>query len=412
MQRQMLAEALSVRFPGFGEAVYPSWHSFFQALSAQARLSEWHGPVIFDEFPYLVASDGSLPGTFQKWVDAECSGKGLLIVISGSSQQMMQGLTLNSSSPLYGRAQELLHLQPLPAGLLRPALGLEDALDVIRAYSVWGGVPRYWQAAESHGSELDAALDQLVFHSLGVFHEEPNHLLQMEVPSALSLRPYLDAIGFGAHRSSEIASRLQQPATDLARPLSRLIELGLVKREVPFGESERSSRKSLYRISDPFCDFWFRVIAPRRALFENAPQGTRLMLWRKYAEAIFSTQWEELARQNVNRVASLAAELPSEDCWLPARRWWQENRPEWDIVTTNLTGDTALLGEVKWSDQPFHTEEIQRLAQMLLNRDAPPGLPRKILRLLVLPAIAPDASCPPSIRLVTGDDILQATLEK
>ena len=79
-------------------------------------------------------------------------------------------------------------------------------------------------------------------------HEEPNRLLLEETPSALALRPILDVIGAGAHRLSEIASRIGQPATSLARPLARLQELDLVLRETPFGDPVRGAKRALYKL--------------------------------------------------------------------------------------------------------------------------------------------------------------------
>ncbi len=37
----------------------------------------------------------------------------------------------------------------------------------------------------------------------------------------------------------------------------RLMEMDLVTREVPFGASPRASKRTLYRIADPFLRFWF-----------------------------------------------------------------------------------------------------------------------------------------------------------
>ena len=154
----------------------------------------------------------------------------------------------------------------------RPSRGRE----VAGAYSVWGGVPRYWVAAERYGKDLDAAVDEQVLDSLGLFHDEPMTLLQSEIPSAASLKPYLDVIGGGANRVSEIAERLGVSATALSRPLARLVELGLIKREIPFGESEKNSKKSLYRLADPFCKFWFGVVASRRSAFARASESVLL----------------------------------------------------------------------------------------------------------------------------------------
>ena len=60
-----------------------------------------------------------------------------------------------------------------------------------------------------------------MLNPLGLFHEEPTTLLQSEIPSAISLKPYLDVIGLGANRVSEIAARIGAAATAMARPLAR-----------------------------------------------------------------------------------------------------------------------------------------------------------------------------------------------
>src|SRR5450759_3307024 len=52
----------------------------------------------------------------------------------------------------------------------------------------------------------------------------------------------------GCHRLSEIAGRLGKPATSLTRPLVQLVDLGYVRRETPFGENEKSTRRTLYKI--------------------------------------------------------------------------------------------------------------------------------------------------------------------
>ena len=43
-------------------------------------------------------------------------------------------------------------------------------------------------------------------------------LLQAETPPAMTLRPFLDVIGNGAHRVSEIAGRLRPPGFESCRP--------------------------------------------------------------------------------------------------------------------------------------------------------------------------------------------------
>lgn len=185
-----------------------------------------------------------LPSCRTGWIRKSPAG-GIVCAVAGSVQHMMQGLVLDADSPLYGRVDEKIKLEPIGIEYIGEALGLKSVRDIVKAYAIWGGVPRYWVAAERFGSNLESAIDELVFDPLGVFHEEPTTLLQSEIPNAIVLKPYLDVIGLGVNRVSEIASRLGVASTALSRPLARLVEIGLVKREIPFGESEKNSKKSL-----------------------------------------------------------------------------------------------------------------------------------------------------------------------
>lgn len=388
VQRRYFAEAVAARLPRFGEAEYAGWTPLLARLAQDARTVKWRGPLVIDEFPHLVQSCPELPSILQNWVDREAHADGLLVAIAGSSQRMMQGMVLDAAAPLYGRALEALFLRPLPAGWIGPALGLDDEIRMVQAYAVWGGIPRYWELAAPFGEDLDCAVDRLVLDPLGPLHREPDRLLLEEMPPATALRPLLDAIGSGAHRLSEIAGRLGQPATSLSRPLSRLTDLGLIHRETPFGESERNSRRALYRIDDPFFRFWFRVVAPHRAPLAGATENARLAIWKRAKDALVTETWEALCRRALPGLDGLKAVSEPDSAWLPGRRWWHGNAPEWDVLSETADGSAHSAGEVKWSDKPFAAAEIERLSKFLMSRPLPPGLSPHTRRLLFVPRTA------------------------
>lgn len=61
----------------------------------------------------------------------------------------MQDIVLNSSEPLYGRAQQIIKLKPLHIHFLSEAFDKEDADKIVDEYAVWGGVPRYWELRDA-----------------------------------------------------------------------------------------------------------------------------------------------------------------------------------------------------------------------------------------------------------------------
>jgi AAA+ ATPase superfamily predicted ATPase len=408
VQRRYFAEAVGARLPGFAESEYPDWKALLRRLAQDAKAAGWRGPLVVDEFPYWVKADSSLPGILQNWVDEQARSGGLVLVIAGSSQRMMQGMLLDRAAPLYGRAAELMALDPLPAGWIGAALGVKDGCKQVEAYAAWGGIPRYWELAEPFGEDVDAAVDALVLDPLGALHSEPDRLLMEETPPATALRPLLDVIGGGAHRLSEIAGRLGLPATALARPMGRLVDLGLVGRETPFGVAEKNSKRSLYVLDDPFCRFWFRVVAPNRGLLVQAGQDVRLTVWRRQREQLFAAAWEDLCRRYVGRnVGQVAALADGAGFWLPAKRWWRGSDPEWDVVSVTDAGTLALLGEVKWSHTPFTSAELERIRSALVARARPSGLPDSARPVVFVPRVAPAARARVSdLTVVDADEVM------
>ncbi len=386
VQRQYFAETLSSRFVGFAETTYPDWATLFRRLSRDARSVHWRGPLVIDEFPYWVAASPELPSVLQRWIDEEARNGGLLVVIAGSSQRMMQGLVLDASAPLYGRALEAMAIEPIHPPWIQQALGLRDPVKAFRAYAIWGGIPRYWELAQPFGEDLDEAVDTLALDPQGPLHREPDRLLLEELPPAVALRPLLDAIGGGAHRLSEMATRVGQPATSLARPLSRLCELGLVEREIPHGASEKSGKRALYRIRDPFFRFWFRVVAPHRATLTATSPASRRAIFQQHAQRLFAEAWEALCLWAVNRGETLDHAPFSASGTYPAHRWWHGNAPEWDVVATNLSSSQFIVGEAKWSEKPFSNKEVETLASALLRRPLPPGVKGQIDYVLFVPS--------------------------
>ncbi len=364
LQMQGLAREIGRIVPGFGEVTYPSWEILFSALQNQAPKGT---TLILDEFPYLVQKSSELPSIIQKFIDSRKHK--IHLVICGSSQRMMQGLVLDSTAPLYGRALEVIKVRPLETGWLTEALDL-DSVAAVEAYAIWGGVPRYWELARQFNS-MEEACKELVLDRDGVLHEEPMRLLLDDMRGASQPHSLLALIAGGANRLSEIAGRLGKPATSMTRPLSNLMQLDYIKRDQPFGESPRSSKKTLYRLEDPFLQFWYRIVPPNQSMLEQdlvdeVYEASHQLIQTQVAEI-----WEELSRKSTARL-----EIDGQR-WKPAARWWGKGingkNMEIDVVGESLDGKCLLLGEAKWENKTNVQAEINKLEKKAVNFPIPDG---------------------------------------
>ena len=250
---------------------------------------------------------------------------------------------------------------------------------------------------------------------LGPLHREPDFLLLEEIPPAREVRPLLDAIGAGAHRASEIAGRLGKPATSMSRPLERLLELGLVRREVPFGENERNSKRTLYKISDPFFRLWFRVVAPHRAQLASGNHQTRSQILTRFWQGLCAESWEELCRSSIPHLDKRHRRAKA-GLWGPSQRWWHGDAPEWDVVSADLSEERLLLGEAKWSAKPLSARALSKMIADLAAKPAPELRGRlatlPVERMLLVPDVAPEArevaAGARGVRVVTAAELVPA----
>ncbi|MBI3211333.1 MAG: ATP-binding protein [Simkania negevensis] len=408
LQRKYFAMTLEQALPGFGSVDYPDWTTLLVRLVKDAIHARWRGPLIIDELPYLIAASPEFPSVLQRFLDIDAKRAKMVLALCGSSQRMMQGAVLDASAPLYGRADEMIKLGPISVGYINDALDLKNSKQQIEFYAVWGGIPKYWELVKNNGGSLLECIDSIVLDPMGPLNDEPNRLLQEEIPIAVSLRPILDAIGLGAHRLSEIAARTGQMATSLGRPIQRLLELDLVLRETPYGSQEHHSKRTLYKIKDPFIRFWFDIVASRRSHFAQTTAVNRQKWLKENLQYFFSNAWEEICRQ---AIPPLSQEWDFPPFGQASRYWQQGQSAEWDIVAKSIRGDAILIGEAKWISKLPSEAWIHKAMAELKAKGLPP-LPRpssfKVHYALFISEKPPKLRLPPDMKVIEAKEVIHS----
>lgn len=358
-QIALLAQTISAIVKDFDLVKYPNWEALFTTLNLRAtkRLT-----LCLDEFPYMVKSSPGLPAVIQKLID---KGENRFhLIVCGSSQQLMHGLIIDSTAPLFGRADLIIKVKAMRIPYLQEVMQC-NSKEAVTEFSVWGGVPRYWELRLQETSLMNA-LQTHLFSSFGTLMEEPLRLFADDMRDTVQSYTILSLIGNGAHRTSEIAARLGKPATSLAGPLDRLIQLEYIDRELPFGENSRNTKKSYYRISDPFLNFYFTFIIPNRSLIELDRGNVVLQHLTENLSGYTSYWWERLCRQAVS------GSVIDGYTFGYSRSWWgnvsKTERIEIDVVAESDDGKALLIGECKWTESANATRliyELEKKAQKL-----------------------------------------------
>ncbi|MBT9555894.1 MAG: ATP-binding protein [Myxococcales bacterium] len=285
----------------------------------------------------------------------DTSSGNVTIAISGSSQSMMHSLVLDSLQPLFGRSTELLRLTPMSIGWMAQALSVETAEAAVEAWAVIGGVPRYWELFQ--GRAFWEAVAEQILDPQGPLHREPERLLRDELTDHRRAASILTLVGAGCHRLSEIAGRLGVPSSDLSRPIRLLLDVGFLALEVPFERSQRDTRRTLYRIADPFLRFWFHFVEPNRSQLEAGNLDLVLARVRSTFPGFVGPVWEDLARASVPRLGRFAGN------YQPAARWWGSTPAgpvELDVVARHTDGQRLLVAEAKRTAQLSEVDGLLR----------------------------------------------------
>ena len=357
-QIAMLSKTIAYKFPGFDKVIYPDWDSLI--VSLKHRTSE-RFTICFDEFPYMVKANSSLPSVIQRHIDSK--DLPFNIIVCGSSQQMMHSMVLDSASPLYGRSDVVMKIEPIPIKYLQEVMNL-DSVQTIEEYAVWGGVPRYWELREKESS-LISAIEYLLFDVNGTLYDEPSKLFLDDFQQTALSSSIISLMGNGVNRFSEVAARLQKKATDLSNPFAKLMQLGYIERENPFGEDLRNSKKSIYQLSDPFLCAYYKYVVPNRSLIGLGRKTMVVDLFKQSFNEFVGKYWERLCRNVVSGNELFGV------VWNKASRWWgnvkngsSSKMIEIDVVAESFDKKKILIGECKWTEK----ENASRLFYELENK--------------------------------------------
>lgn len=362
VQIALLQNTITSVYPAFTGMMFTSWENLLTTFN---QLCEPGTTLVLDEFPYLVKSCKSLTSTLQKLIDTKSLRFNL--IICGSSQRMMQKMVLDASEPLYGRANERMVIKPIALHYWKECFGL-TARQAIEEYGVWGGVPRYWELREDE-SGFEQALDRLVLDPNGILYDEPASLFMDEEGNNQLYTSIMTALGNGFCQYSRLANAVGRKTTELSVPLKNLTEMVYIRKEVPFGESEDKTKKTLYQIDDPFLSFYYSFIAPNKSLLAIGRTERVKSVLQAGLNTHIGKLWEYLCQIAVSGNIFFGHD------WQFARRWWgkalnekgEAEQLEFDVVAESTDKKHLLIGECKWTKADYAGRllaEVKRKASL------------------------------------------------
>lgn len=336
------------------------WEDVFREIARACGPTDERAVIVIDEFQYLGRANPAYPSIFQRIWDTMLKDANVMLVLCGSLISLMRNQVLSEESPLYGRRTAQIRMRQIPFSHYREFLPGRSTRELVERYVVTGGVPKYIELFEDE-KDVYSAISANVLDRSGFLYDEPNFLLQREVPDVGTYFALIRAIAGGAHRPSEISRSFGVRQTSLGKYLKTLIDLDVLERQVPVTEcNPDKSKKSLYRIKDNFLQFWFRFVLPNLSYLETGrTAAVEKRIREHFIDGHVAYVYEDVCRE---RLWDL--EDSGELGFVPERvgRWWSGD-DEIDVVGLSASEYRAVWGECKFWKDPVGANVLRALEE-------------------------------------------------
>jgi len=340
-------------------AALPTWEALFAYLTERA--GDRPSLLVLDEFPYLASAAPALTSILQKLWDHEWASTRLRVVLAGSYVTAMQRLE-QSDQPLHGRRTAGITFAPFGSRELGGFVPGWDATDRMKLFGIVGNLPGHLALVEPDRS-LGENVERLLLEPSGRLVDEAQHMLDAFLAEADVHYSILEAIAGGDRTWSGITRRVGRSGGAVSRPLQWLEAMDIIERVVPISERRPArSKRAVYRIADPYVDFWHTFVAP---LLRSGSIGlaSPRVLWDAKIEprldAYMGRVFEQICREH-----SRSSGVP----FAPVRAgsWWDaKSDNEVDIVTVSADDD-LFVAECKWGPVGLrHFDSLRARARLV-----------------------------------------------
>ncbi len=315
---------------------FKDWDAFFEYISEKSKNDRI--VIAIDEFQYLVKEDRSLPSALQEHWDRTLKNTKIFLILCGSSVSMMEEL-LGYKSPIYGRRTGQILVRPFKFEDVFGYIGnMEKAIEF---YSVFGGTPAYIVEVEIEKSVIENIKNKILREDSFIYRDV-EFLLKEELEEPRYYFSILLSLSKGNNKIGLICNDTGLSKSIVNKYLSVLIDLHLVRRQIPVTESFKS-KKGLYFITDNLFDFWFRFVYPNVEMIERGE---------------VDLVEEKEIKSYLNQFIGRKFESVCEDMLWKSRvfeftkigRWWHRDK-EIDIVAMNEKTKEILFAECKWQNK-------------------------------------------------------------
>lgn len=311
--------------------------------------------LIIDEFQEFYQVNPSVYSEMQNLWDKYKSSSRMNLVICGSIYSLMKKIFESGKEPLFGRANEKIHLKPFDIDTLKKIYTDHQAIfkpeDLLAFYTITGGVAKYVEIfTDKNCFSLKQLLNEIFRENSLLLEEGKNIIIEEFGKDYITYFSILSLIASSKTSRTDIESILEK---NIGGYLERLEnDYHIIKSLRPIF-SKPGGRIQKYFIEDNFLCFWFRFIYKYRSAIELGNyQFVRSVVERDFDQ--FSGQFLEKYFREKLLLTGNYSQI--------GRYWNKRSENEIDIVALDEWGKKALLAEVKRNANKINPDRLKSKA--------------------------------------------------
>ena len=320
-----------------------------------------HFTLVIDEFQEFMQINSSVYSDMQNIWDSYKDDSKMNLVLSGSIYSLMKKIFEDKKEPLFGRANNKIHLKPFTVLTIKEVLqeNYPDYTndDLLSFYILTGGVAKYVEIlVDNSAFTLEQQLD-LIFDEHSLFLDEGKNLLVEEFGKEYTTYfSILSLIASSKTARVEIESILGK---NIGGYLDRLEnEYTIIKKVKPMF-AKVGSRTLRYEIIDNFFSFWFRFIYKYRSAVEIENYA--------YVKEIVNRDYTTYSGRFLEKY--FLEKLKLSHNYSDLGTYWEKgNKNEIDIVGVNDNEKTMLIAEVKRKAEKIDINRLKEKSMILVSK--------------------------------------------
>ncbi len=352
----------TLRVKVFGE--FSSFKNLFEYLMNLSITTAF--TLVIDEFQEFLQINSSIYSDMQNIWDEYKDKSKMNLVLSGSVYSLMKKIFEDKKEPLFGRANNKIHLKSFTVDTLKEILKENypsyKNKDLLSFYIFTGGVAKYVEIfVEKKAFTFEKQLD-VIFSDFSLFLEEGKNLLVEEFGKEYTTYfSILSLIASSKTSRSEIESILKR---NIGGYLDKLENDYTMIRKVKPIFSKEGSRTVKYEIIDNYFNFWFRFIYKYKSAIEIENYDfVKSIVKRDFS--VYSGKFLEKYFLEKLKLKKRYSQIGT--------YWEKSNLNEIDIVAVNELDKNVLIGEVKINPKKIDIkvlkEKSKKLEKNLKNYD-------------------------------------------